>query len=316
MNNNFIDETGKTYGRLTVLQKTEKRNQKRAILWLCQCECGNQILVTGTNLRSGVTKSCGCLKKERQAAAMRSRAEDLTGKKFNMLTVLGIAEDYAKEHNLKSKRIYWKCKCDCGNITYVSSSDLKNGHTCSCGCYKSKRTKEIFMKDLTGQKFGKLTALSPTDKRKDGKIVWECQCDCGNLTYVSSSSLISGNTQSCGCLISKGEEKIKKLLKRNNIPYTPQKIFPTCRFPDSGAYAKFDFYINNSFLLEYDGIQHYSFKINDSGWNTKENYNITISHDNYKSQWCKENNIPLKRIPYSELKEITLDDIMSDKYLV
>ena len=54
--------------------------------------------------------------------------------------------------------------------------------------------------DLIGQKFGRLAAVSPTSKRTSGKnIVWECKCDCGNITYVSSSSLKNGSIQSCGC---------------------------------------------------------------------------------------------------------------------
>lgn len=54
--------------------------------------------------------------------------------------------------------------------------------------------------DLTGRCFGRLTALRPTDALKHGKVVWECQCDCGALHYATTSHLTSGNVQSCGCL--------------------------------------------------------------------------------------------------------------------
>ena len=55
--------------------------------------------------------------------------------------------------------------------------------------------------DLTGQKFGKLIAIEKTDRKSSSRsIVWKCKCDCGKETFVSSSSLRSGNTQSCGCL--------------------------------------------------------------------------------------------------------------------
>ena len=54
--------------------------------------------------------------------------------------------------------------------------------------------------DLTGQRFGRLTAVAPTDKRTCGKnVVWECKCDCGNTVYVGSGSLRIGETRSCGC---------------------------------------------------------------------------------------------------------------------
>ncbi|MCT6924120.1 hypothetical protein [Metasolibacillus sp.] len=54
--------------------------------------------------------------------------------------------------------------------------------------------------DLTGQKFGRLTAKYPTDQRKQGKIVWYCECECGGHAYVSTSYLTNGDTRSCGCL--------------------------------------------------------------------------------------------------------------------
>ncbi len=55
-------------------------------------------------------------------------------------------------------------------------------------------------RDLSGQRFGKLTAISPTDRRSNGGIMWFCQCDCGRETYVRVDSLTMGKTRSCGCL--------------------------------------------------------------------------------------------------------------------
>ena len=57
-----INLVGKRYGRLTVLKEVEKKNKK--IMYLCKCDCGNTCIVQGNNLRSGHTKSCGCLKSE------------------------------------------------------------------------------------------------------------------------------------------------------------------------------------------------------------------------------------------------------------
>lgn len=53
------------------------------------------------------------------------------------------------------------------------------------------------IKDMT---FGSLTALGPVRKSKNGRIIWLCQCKCGNMTEVRTSHLMSGHTQSCGCL--------------------------------------------------------------------------------------------------------------------
>ena len=53
------------------------------------------------------------------------RIEDLTGKKYNMLTVVSMQQ---------SNPVIWKCLCDCGNYTYVRTSNLKQGKVKSCGC--------------------------------------------------------------------------------------------------------------------------------------------------------------------------------------
>lgn len=61
------------------------------------------------------------------------------------------------------------------------------------------------MKDLTGMKFGKLTVIKLTDRRsRNGGVICECKCDCGNTCYVKSSNLTSGNSKSC----KSGEHKI------------------------------------------------------------------------------------------------------------
>ena len=54
--------------------------------------------------------------------------------------------------------------------------------------------------DITGQRFGRLVALHPTSRRRSGKVMWLCQCDCGNTTFSTSNNLKSGGTRSCGCL--------------------------------------------------------------------------------------------------------------------
>lgn len=54
-------------------------------------------------------------------------------------------------------------------------------------------------RDLTDQKFGRLIVIKRA-KNKKGRTAWLCQCECGKKAVVLSHSLISGNTQSCGCL--------------------------------------------------------------------------------------------------------------------
>ena len=59
----------------------------------------------------------------------------------------------------------------------------------------------MVMKDITGQKFGRLTAIEPTQKRSsNGFVFWLCKCDCGKEAIVRNDRLRRGNTRSCGCL--------------------------------------------------------------------------------------------------------------------
>ena len=120
---------------------------------------------------------------------------------------------------------------------------------------------------------------------------------------------MAGLTQSCGCLISKGEEKIATLLSQHNIPFEKQKTFESCRFPISGYLAKFDFFVNEKYIIEFDGIQHF-----ESVLFFKNNDYLTIkTRDDIKTQWCKENGIPLIRIPYTKLATLTLEDLILDE---
>lgn len=55
-------------------------------------------------------------------------------------------------------------------------------------------------KDITGQRFGRLLAIRPVG-RKGRKLVWHAKCDCGREHVVVGSEMLTGHTQSCGCLI-------------------------------------------------------------------------------------------------------------------
>ena len=240
-----------------------------------------------------------------------NKAKDLTGQNFDGLIILERDYNYIKEHNLKSNRPYWKCQCPCGKIFTVCGSSLTRKDKPTRRCIECGNKSKI--KDLTGMTFSNLKVLAIFGRTNDRHVTYNCQCTCGNKIVVRGRDLLSGHTKSCGCLNSYGEYKILQLLQNNNINYEKQKTFSSCVFPNTNSLAKFDFYINNSFLLEFDGIQHY--KITGS-WNNEETFQRTQERDKFKNQWCKNNNIPLKRIPYWDLNKITIEDIMSDKYIL
>lgn len=121
-----IDLKGKKFGKLNVLKRAEDRFDKKGrklIYWFCQCDCGNVCEIEGSQLRKGITKSCGCLDHP-----------DLSGKRFGKLTVIKVGNPQIQSNGKPQKR--WLCKCDCGNKLLVCTSSLNSGHTTSCGCIK------------------------------------------------------------------------------------------------------------------------------------------------------------------------------------
>lgn len=96
-------------------------------------------------------------------------------------------------------------------------------------------------RNLTGMRFGKLLVLNKTELRRNGKILWECQCDCGNTCLVRSCHLISGHTKSCGCYSS---EKTTQMNTTHNGTHSRfysiwSSMKTRCNNPNSKA---FDYY--------------------------------------------------------------------------
>ena len=129
---------------------------------------------------------------------------DLTGQKFGMLTVMGRGDDYVSPSGKRRPR--WICRCECGGIALCQSGTLKNGRTRSCGCLQKKQASERAKTgdnrrlDISGQRFGRLTAVKNLGSNHGRCNIWLCKCDCGNEVKIPTDSLRSGNTKSCGCL--------------------------------------------------------------------------------------------------------------------
>lgn len=224
---------------------------------------------------------------------------DLTNQKIGNLLVIEPAP------NRPNGRTAWKCLCDCGNFCIVGTKELRNGDTRSCGCLRDK----LITPDLTGQTFGRLTVIEREfeDKPYDGSF-WKCKCECGNFITTSGKRLRSGKALSCGCLSSKGEEKISLLLQKEGINFVRQYSFKNC-LTENGYPCRFDFGILKndklSYLIEYDGVQHFE----DSNWDLKKNQ----LRDKIKNEYCYDNNIPLIRIPYTILNKISIDDLILER---
>lgn len=174
-----LEIAGQRFGRLTAIKPLKERKGQQ-IVWECLCDCGQRTNVVATSLNKGATRSCGCLNRE-------LISKDLSGQRFGKLVAVRPTE----QRNRGS--IVWECLCDCGQLAKYSSKNLQTGDAVSCGCSTTAN-------DLTGQVFGRLTALAPTEARRNNSVVWRCRCSCGEEALVPSECLVHGKSRSCGCL--------------------------------------------------------------------------------------------------------------------
>lgn len=220
------------------------------------------------------------------------RSKNLTGMKFGKLTAL--YKTLPTRPN--NRKTYWKCQCECGNYTVVSSDKLTGNRIKSCGCLNGN-PKPINI----GNKYGRLTVIEFAGKDKQRHYLYKCKCNCGNTTIVPGYRLNSGRTQSCGCLKSKGEAKIVSILNNYSIQYMREYSFIDLK--GKQLPLRFDFFVDNQYLIEYDGEGHYNECFN------KNSLQQTQKYDKIKNEYCKSNNIPLIRIPYWHYKDITIEDL-------
>lgn len=251
--------------------------RKRRANFICPF-CGEIFETVISDVKSGKTRSCGCY---HQKVMREKLLKDISGKRFGRLVALYCSSK-------PNEPVKWKCKCDCGKELNVLYSNLYTRNTTSCGCYHLERQKEY--KDISGRKFGLLTALYPVNS--SGKRKWKCKCDCGNFIDVIVDRLTTGNTKSCGCIKSYGEQRIQKILQNLKVNY--KKEFNFKDLPK----LRFDFYLPDyNCCIEYDGIQHFD---KNNNWHSEKQ----CENDLYKNKYCAANNILLIRIPYTDFDKI------------
>jgi len=204
----------------------------------------------------------------------------------------------SKEYNNAHELLHYICKC--GNEAYITYSDFKaNGRCRECGNNKMRLPYD-YVKDL----FESLGFTLISKIYIDCDTPLECICICGKLANLSVTTIRAGNR--CGCLKSKGEIAVKSVLDASDIHYKPQKRFDDCRNINT---LPFDFYVDNSFLIEFAGEQHFK-SIERFGGDAQ--LAKQIKHDDIKNRYAITNNIPILHISYKEMAHIP---IIIDLYL-
>ena len=294
----MIEMKGKIFNQLEVIELDEvKSKEKKRKYWFCKClNCGKtNFSVEGTKIRSGHTKSCGCLKNQQYI--------DLSNQTFGYLKVIKLDKDNHKDGAV------WLCKCLLCNkeeLIPVRAAALKSGHTKSCGCINSiiPRTENVV--DLLHQKFGALEVIS-YDKENSNKgrgAYWLCKChNCNSnkLVSISGANLRNGKTSSCGCITSKGELQIRQFFENNKINYKAQQSFSNL-ISNKNYHLRYDFSIKDKNdniigLIEFNARQHYEIIEFFGG---EQAFKERIENDQRKIEYANKNNIPLLILRYDE----------------
>lgn len=196
------DFIGKKFNRLTVIKKTDKKNNDGKYLFLYQCDCGNYILSTKHQVTSGRTKSCGCLKKDvekERSEYFKKLDSEYVNKEINGLKVL----ESLGHLNGNRQSVVWKLRCRCGKEFTANKSDILSGSTKSCGCYNRNRILEMNKnkrKEVSvGDVFGDLVVIEvlPSTSAKDAAYICRCTLCGDDKVYVKHNNLISNSTTRC-----------------------------------------------------------------------------------------------------------------------
>ena len=136
-----LDLTGQRFGRLVVVRDSGERTSAKEVIWECKCDCGEISVVRSTILRSGRTKSCGCLSKEVNSKRLKTKSyhnELIEGKKGKSLvegTDLSFLTQKTPSNNTSGQKgVYWHK----GNKKWASNIRLK-GEKIDLGYYVDKQ---------------------------------------------------------------------------------------------------------------------------------------------------------------------------------
>lgn len=265
-------------------------NGRKRTYCKCQCDCGNEYIIGSYEIRHNKYPSCGCLSNHYRS--INNRTNEI-GNKYNRLKILDI--DYSQKPSIA------KCQCDCGNIAYISKTDVVNGNTKSCGCLQKERASESNIMDYSGAIFD--NGVKVLDKAySDDRGVWHYNCICplcGNVFQDIPARIANNHKSSCGCKTQSSNERIiESILSNYGVDYVRQKRFDDCKYKYT---LPFDFavYKDNNLLclIEYDGKQHFESVDLFGG---EEEFQVRKIRDEIKNQYCLDKGIKLLRLNYKD----------------
>jgi hypothetical protein len=204
-------------------------------------------------------------------------------------------------------RTQMEVKCQNGHLTSICYDDVTHSKGPSNGCKYCSGCAPCEYEDVKKAFENENYTLLSTEYINAHKHL-EFVCPKGHQHKMSYTHFVSGKR--CGiCAESNGEMIIRKYLDKSQIPYEREKRFKQCK---NKKYLPFDFYVDNKFIIEFDGIQHFTYTENDF-FGGKERFAQCQLHDKIKTDFCFDYHIPLLRISYDCINDIPN---LIDKFII
>ena len=146
---------------------------------------------------------CGCFHFQYQGVLIRLTGKNSSRQPKDFLLPIGVdcrigrLTIVAPTKKRKGGYTVWLCRCDCGSEITLDTRCLQRQTVTDCGCVSRVKPGQ---RDITGMRFGKLTAIEPDGQVIRGSAVWLCRCDCGGKVHTPLHQLTAGYRKSCGCL--------------------------------------------------------------------------------------------------------------------
>lgn len=275
----FVESKG--YELLKIERKKDEKNRGYIEVTII-CPLGHETTVMYGNFKkskNGCKYCCGNIK-------------------YSLQEVKGYMESFGYEllsTEYKDNKSNLETICPNGHEWKTTFNRFKNGTRC-CYCENNQPLDINYIKQQLNNEGYEL--LSKEYKNNHTPLIMKCPK--GHITDGTTWNHFQNGTRCSRCNNSKGEEKIEKWLKENNLEYNSQYRFNDCKGKSKSL--PFDFYLPYyNICIEYDGKQHY--KINCFNYTLLDLMDRKYL-DNIKTKYCEDNNIKLIRIPYWEKDNI------------
>lgn len=257
--------------------------------------CGNEWMTQPNIILSG--HGCPVCAVKKNSVARRKNKKDYITDVYNINSNIEVIGEYVGTHN----KILHHCKI-CGNDFLMTPHNVLSGQGCpKCGVLRRANSQRKTQNEYIDEVANKNLDIDVIGKYINchHKILHRCKI-CNYEWRVTPADILSG--KGCpNCNISKGENIILNFLYKNEIKYQREYKFNDCKNKNP---LPFDFYLPYyNICIEYDGKQHFQ-PIDYFGGESA--FESQKERDNIKTQYCKENNIKLLRIPYWEFENIEI----------